>query len=66
MERVCKDNSYDSAYIVEKVLSNRMKMVRDMMKKRKYEALGETRKIDETPTVRDSIHCKQFSEMNLI
>jgi hypothetical protein len=40
MERVRKDNSYDSAYIVEEFLSHRMKMIRDMMKKRKYEALA--------------------------
>jgi hypothetical protein len=54
MEKVHKDDSSDSEYMLEKVPFYRLEMgVRT--KKRKYEVLGETGEIDEVPTDRDAI-----------
>jgi hypothetical protein len=53
MEKVHKDDSSDSEYIVEKVLSYRMGV--ETVKRRKYEVLGEAEEIDEISTDRDAI-----------
>ena len=55
MEKVHKDDSSASEYIAEKVLSYKMEMGVDTMRKRKYEVLGETGEIDEVPRDRDAI-----------
>ena len=55
MEIVHEDDSSDSEYLVEKVLSYRMEMGVETVKKRKYEVLGETGEIDEVPTDKDAI-----------
>jgi hypothetical protein len=55
MEKVHKDDSSESEYTVEKAPSYKLKMGVRMVKKRKYEVLGETGEIDEVPTDRDAI-----------
>jgi hypothetical protein len=52
MEKVYKDDSSDSEYMVEKVPSYKLKMGVRTVKKRKHEVLGETGEIDEVPTDR--------------
>jgi hypothetical protein len=55
MEKVHKDDSSESEYMVETVPSYKLKMGVRMIKKRKYEDLGETGESDEMHTDRDAI-----------
>ena len=54
MEKVHKDDSSESGHVVEKVPSYKLKMGVRMVKKSKYEILGENGEIDEIQTDRDT------------